>query len=124
MSPQFFKQQIDRLSSHFGNQHFKVEKVKLIWSEVSDLPDKSFKIIADNFIGNLNVDWPPKVDDFRLSAGTQRKIIFQQETERAAGNVRNISAAEDPSGSMDRFLKKVNAECLMDAIRKTGGACG
>ncbi len=122
MKTDFFKSEIQRLVKHFGPANFSSEKQKLIWSEVRDLPDKDFKIIVDLCIGEFNVEYPPKVSNFREFAIQRRKLNFRQIEE--SKNWKAQAQGREAKGDLDKILQDLGAKSLLEAITKVRGQNG
>lgn len=67
----FFQRQIERLKETFGQQHYKDERVKLIWRDVSDLKNEWFSAVVSEFIYSSRQ--APLGDDFRLKVSQERQ---------------------------------------------------
>lgn len=116
-----FFEQMERIKTVFGAEHFPEERMALIWNEVSDLSVTSFQRIVNHFIGNQNIKYPPKVGEFKEQALLQKKFEFSQTTTRAAESLDRKSSSWDGQ-ALSRALKSIGAENLLDAVEKRKGA--
>ena len=66
----FFQRQIERLKETFGQQHYKDERVKLIWRDVQDLKNDWFSTVVSEFI--YCARQAPLGDDFRLKISEEK----------------------------------------------------
>ena len=71
MDIEFFQQQIKRLTSTFGEQGFKKERLELIWNAVDRLPNEWMKRTTDLFINNNKI--PPLPGEFHEAARAERQ---------------------------------------------------
>jgi hypothetical protein len=67
----FFQRQIERLKETFGPQHYKDERVKLLWRDVSQLKNDWFASIVSEFI--YCSPKAPLGDEFRVKIGEERQ---------------------------------------------------
>lgn len=66
----FFQRQVERLKETYGAQHYKDERVKLIWRDVSEMKNEWFSSVVSDFIYSSRQ--APLGDDFRLKANEAR----------------------------------------------------
>lgn len=90
MRPEHFQAQMNRLAETFGGQHYKRERVELIWREIGSFHDSWLTRTIDRFIGELRQ--APLVSEFRDAASQererQRETQKQQEKESVARDYR------------------------------------
>lgn len=72
-----FQRQISRLMDTFGANHYKPERVKLIWREVSQLSPYAFAKVIDRSI--LECRQAPLMQDMREEIARQREMAWSNE---------------------------------------------
>lgn len=73
----FYQRQIERLKETYGQQHYRDERVKLIWRDVCELTNAWFSQIVSEFIYCSRQ--APLGDDFRLKIGEERQKAFSDQ---------------------------------------------
>lgn len=114
METNYFMQEVKRLQNRFGAGHFDSELLKLIWSEVRDLPNKDFKTIVDTCIGEFKIDYPPRLSHFREFAHERRKANERAQNRQFAKNW-NISGTPREE-STDGFMKAVEDKEVLKTL--------
>lgn len=76
MDANHFKQQIGRLVETFGANHYKPERVNLIWREVKDAPDAWLTRVVDELIGSSR--YAPLLTEFREHLSRLRESESQR----------------------------------------------
>jgi hypothetical protein len=84
MTHEFFKEQVSRLRTRFGEKAFDDEFVKLAWLEVGEMSDLGFKRTCDTFIGSKPWSQPPLLADFREARLTELRSQLKTEVATAA----------------------------------------
>lgn len=77
MNKNSFQQQISRLVETFGANHYKPERINLIWGEIQDLSDWWMAKTMDRFIGELRQ--PPLMVEFREEISKERERLWKIE---------------------------------------------
>lgn len=70
MNRQFFQTQVNRLVSTYGETHYKIERIEIIWREVKDLSDSWFSKTIDKLIGESR--FAPLMPEFREEISRER----------------------------------------------------
>lgn len=78
MTKQVFEQQITLLTRNFGTAEYTKDRIALIWSICSDLPDDGFKTIIRFFLETKSVKYPPVPSEFREQAVIIKKSIIKK----------------------------------------------
>lgn len=73
MTAEFFKEQIQRLKSRFGEKAFDREFCDLIAAKVKFMSDESFVSLVNFIIGSRKPNDPPLIEDFAKPAGDARR---------------------------------------------------
>lgn len=113
MNEQFFREQIGRLKTRFGDRAFDAEFVKLVALEVNTMSEQAFSRTVGTFIGSRKHTDPPRLSEFREARLREEKYAFDQEV-RGAANVLDWPA----KGGLQRFLAREypGAKTLNEAV--------
>lgn len=96
MNLNHFQTQINRLAETYGGQHYKRERIELIWREVGSFPDSWLTRTVDRFIGELRQ--PPLVSEFREEASKERERSWSREKDQHARDAQHFfMIADDPT---------------------------
>ena len=68
-----FQREMDRLVETFGGQHYKSQRLELIWREVKDFSDTWFQTIVDRLIGECR--YAPLLPEFREESSKERERV-------------------------------------------------
>ena len=71
MTENEFRTQMTRLIETFGKAPYGTERVKLLWNEVSDMPDYYFEKCVSSWIGAMRQ--APLLGEFRDAAATAKR---------------------------------------------------
>lgn len=130
MKTEHFKLEMTRIARVFGAANYPADRNRLIWAEVSDLPDDRFSKIVNHFIGNRKIEYPPMLKDFIEEAHQQRKVIATQQAEEARRILERESIKQEKqeavlngqsSKSIDEHAKEAGLADLLHALRKGKG---
>lgn len=94
MSPDFFKHQMTRLQTRFGNRSIDSEFVLLVWRECKDMSEQAFLRSIDLWIGSRAHNRPPLLAEFREARLFESKMKFQAEVQGAANTFNRKAPAE------------------------------
>jgi hypothetical protein len=94
MDEQFFRGQIGRLRTRFGDRAFDNELVRLIAAEVHDMSEQGFLRFCDVMIGSRPHTKPPLLTEFREARLKESKRRFEDDL-RGATNMLNRKAPEE-----------------------------
>ena len=87
MTQDFFKAQMKRLQTHFGDRHFNPEFTQLIWREIHDMSESGFARFCDVVIGSRTHNKPPLLSEFREARLAESKRRFENEVRGAANTM-------------------------------------
>lgn len=109
MNDQFFQTQINRLSETFGGQHYKRERVELIWRELKTFSNEWLSKLIDNFIGSYRQ--APLVPEFREAASIERERIWEIEKKRNAKEAHDFFHAkfsvDDQRWAVQQIVRRI-----------------
>lgn len=71
MDDKFYQNQMNRLAETYGAQHYKRERVELLWREVKNLSNPWFAQVVDRFIGESK--FAPLLPEFREEIARERE---------------------------------------------------
>ncbi len=113
MNEDFFRVQIGRLRTRFGDRAFDAEFVHLVAREVCTMSETGFARTCDVFIGSRPTNKPPLLSEFREARIREEKVRFDNEV-RGAAQAMNWPA----KGGLQRFLAKEypGAKTLNEAV--------
>lgn len=102
MTEAFFKDQVRRLRTRFGDKAFDTEFVLLVWREVRDMSEAGFARAVEIMIGSRTPLKSPLLSDFREARLNEEKLKLQNDL-RGAAQILNRKAPEE----MRRHLNSV-----------------
>lgn len=77
MDERHFRDQVGRLAETFGANHYKPERIKLMWREVKEFDGRWFTGLVDEFIGESR--HPPLLPEFREKITIERERLWKTE---------------------------------------------
>lgn len=95
----------------FGRQNYPEPKLRLIWSEVSDLNPSQFRRVVETLIGEFSPEFPPRVSAFRELAHGERKIALNQSASDVSRSVlptpqaASYRSADEALGEVESFYR-------------------
>ncbi|MGE0525862.1 MAG: hypothetical protein AB7G93_09670 [Bdellovibrionales bacterium] len=104
MTPEFFKQQWDRLKVRFGDRAMDDEFGRLALAEVRDMSEDAFKRAVDVWIGSRPHNKPPLLSEFREARLAREKRKLEHEASGAAQTLRK--APEEMKQHMRKILSQ------------------
>ena len=105
MTEAHFKNEMTRLVSVFGKNHYPDARLTLIWREVRSADEKQFVEIINRFIGEHRQ--PPLLPEFRTAMAVHRERSWSQEKAQYANEAK----------SAYRALSKDESSLICQAIR-------
>jgi hypothetical protein len=84
MTEEFFKAQLARLRTRFGEKSFDNEFSRLAWFEVRDMSDARFAWQVNTWIGSRRPSDAPMLAEFKESKLAEKKARKANTSERAA----------------------------------------
>ncbi len=115
MSPEFFMQQMEILTTDFGSAEYTPTRNKLIWEYCKDLPDYNFGRIIRHFLDTKPIKYPPLPTHFHEAALEQKKLLEQQ----GLGKTRSYLAPGEYSNTpIKEIMKKLGGESAVEALEK------
>lgn len=117
MTDLFFKHQVQRLRTRFGDRNFDNEFVQLVWREVYDMSEQAFIKTVDVFIGSRPTTKPPLLTDFRDARLAEQKRRFEEDL-RGATQMLRRRAPEEMRKHLRVILSKDfgGVESVVDAL--------
>lgn len=91
MDQNHFQRQMDRLSETFGANHYKAERMKLIWQEVQASSNDWMRLTVDYFIGECK--FAPLITDFREAMIKDRERRYSVEKKSHADEAEAFMSA-------------------------------
>lgn len=121
MTDPVFHVQIDRLKQTFGKQHFPDTRVKEIVVVCHDLSDEQFTRIVTRMVGEIHVDYPPNVKNFREFAQSERQKVVnidQQKGWTAPKSQRHFNTSQEAFDDIHQFfLETIQANGFHEALK-------
>jgi hypothetical protein len=87
----FFSRQMSRLSDTFGGNHYKDERIKIIWGNVKDLSHGWFSNVVNYFIGNSRQ--APLMPEFNDEISKERERLYRIEKETRTEEIESFMAS-------------------------------
>lgn len=117
MTDQFFREQIKRLRTRFGDKAFDPEFIQLAWQVVHDMSEAGFRRFVDVLIGSRTANKPPLLSEFREARQQEQNLKFQNDL-KGASQFLNRKAPEEMRKHMKQVLKRDfgGVDSLMDAV--------
>jgi len=135
MDSHFFRNQISRLEDNFGCNHFKQERIKIIWREVQYQSNEWMIKTVDYFIGAMRLapllsDFQEKISEEREHKWKQEKKIHQQEAKEFSTSlsqgeigmicksIRDMIQGNLKDSEKSAFLKTLSTLAIPDPLVK------
>jgi len=117
MTQEFFRTQLTRLRTRFGERNVDQEFVQLVWREVHDMSEASFKRFCDVLIGSRSANKPPLLSEFREARMNEQKLKFDNDV-KAATQMLKRQAPEEMRKHMRQVLSRDfgAVESITDAL--------
>lgn len=114
MSPTQFQTQMNRLAETFGGQHYKRERVDLLWRELAQFSDSWLIRIVDKFIGECRM--APLLAEFREEASKERERSHSIEKQRHAQEAKEFMSRlpETEMRQICKEIRRLSTGCMSD----------
>ncbi len=77
MTDSAFRTQMQRMIDAFGAQHYKQERLAMVWKELGALSDSAFTRVVDRLIAESR--YAPLLPEFRDAAAVEREQAWRHE---------------------------------------------